>query len=437
MKFSDFPLLPCRLARLCAKTFTKVILCLGIISVVSGSARADMLVQPNDSIAFCGDSITEQRIYTCFVEDYLLMCQPTAGHMMTQMGWGGEQAAGLLARLDSDFYPFKPTFATTCYGMNDGHYVAITPEIADTYLKDQTAIIDSLKQHGVRTIIIGSPKCVDTVTYLRQKTDGVTYNKTLSALADIDRDIAKKENIPYADVYEQTFAAMKKAKKTYGENYVFGGNDGVHPGPNGQLVMAYAFLRAMGCNGAIATLTVDLGSHQAQVTPGQKIVSFENNDLEVESTRYPFCFKNGPADPLAAAPMRKIIPFDQDLNRYLLVVTGLTSAKAKVTWGTESKTFSKSQLAAGINLAAEFPANPFVEAFEKVDAAVHNQQDNQLTMIKNFLHWRSLLEQISPNQSAAIASMIQDALHRSDTLFQAAASAVVPVRHKLLIDPAL
>jgi hypothetical protein len=72
-------------------------------------AKADFLIQPNDVVGIGGDSITQQHLYSAFMEEYLLMCQPTAGQKIVQFGWSGERAPGFLARLDTDVFPFKPT----------------------------------------------------------------------------------------------------------------------------------------------------------------------------------------------------------------------------------------------------------------------------------------------------------------------------------------
>src|SRR3954466_9242175 len=56
-------------------------------------ARAqDKHLQPGDTVAVIGDSITEQKMYSVFIEDYLLMCQPAAPARIMQFGWGGETA---------------------------------------------------------------------------------------------------------------------------------------------------------------------------------------------------------------------------------------------------------------------------------------------------------------------------------------------------------
>ena len=61
--------------------------------VASFAARAaDGKLEQGDYVAVIGDSITEQRLYSKFIEDYLLMCKPALDLRATQFGWGGETA---------------------------------------------------------------------------------------------------------------------------------------------------------------------------------------------------------------------------------------------------------------------------------------------------------------------------------------------------------
>jgi len=72
----------------------KILLAASLLLPFVAPARADFLVQPNDVVGIGGDSITAQHLYTAFMEDYLLMCQPTQGQSIVQFGWSGEQAPG-------------------------------------------------------------------------------------------------------------------------------------------------------------------------------------------------------------------------------------------------------------------------------------------------------------------------------------------------------
>jgi lysophospholipase L1-like esterase len=409
------------------------------VALLGLSARADFLVQPNDVVGIGGDSITEQHIYSADMEDYLLMCQPTPNQRIIQFGWSGEQAPAFLDRLNTDVLPFKPTVMTTCYGMNDGHYGPLTDDVANNYRKAQTAIVEALKAGGVRAIVLGSAKCVDTKTYHAQEASAAdVYNKTLGSLADIDRDIAAKEGVVYADVYGITLATMKKAKAKFGEDYPFGGGDGVHPDHAGHLVMAYAFLKALGCDGNIGTITVDFGLNQAIGSPGQEIVSYRDGTVTVKSTRYPFCLTGAPdaKETYFTAPIATCFPFNQDLNRYLLVVRGLTTPNAKITWGTTTRQYTAADLEKGINLAADFITNPFSDQFAKVDQAVRAQEDQEDMLSKTFMHNTPEWEKnFAPGANAAFDQVIAAGMAQHDALYQQAVSLVVPIQHMIKIEP--
>jgi lysophospholipase L1-like esterase len=404
-----------------------------------GPLRADFMVKPNDVVGIAGDSITEQHIYSAFMEDYLLMCQPTAGQKIVQWGWSGEQAPAFLARLNSDILPFKPTVVTTCYGMNDGHYGPLTDDTANTYRKAQTDIVEALKKAGVREIVLGSAKCVDSAMYKKGGPDGAAvYNKTLGQLADIDKEIAQKEGVAYADVYGATTDAMQKSKAKLGEDYVFAGNDGVHPGPNGHLVMAYAFLKALGCDGNIGTITVGPGLDKAEATAGHEIVSCQGGTVTVKSTRYPFCFTGelGSKEPGTTAAITEFFPFNEDLNRLMLVVKGLTAAKAKVTWGATTKEYTSAELASGVNLAKDFLQNPFSDQFAKVHAAVLVQESQETFLSKTFMHNLATGKaSLAPGNDELWDQLLDSGMKQHDLLYRKASDLVVPVTHTIKIEP--
>src|SRR5436309_11296314 len=112
--------------------------------------------------------------------------------------------------------------------------------------------------------------------------------------------------------------------------------------------MAYAFLKALGCDGEIGTITVDLAGNKATGSAGHEIKSVENGVVTIESSRYPFCFSGDPKSPDGTRSIIAFFPFNDDLNRFKLVVTGARSDQYKVTWGESSKEFSATELGKGI-----------------------------------------------------------------------------------------
>lgn len=413
---------------------------LGAVALVLASwscfqaSAAEPLLREGDHVAVIGDSITEQRLYSMFIEDYLLMCKPAAGLRATQFGWGGETAHGFNGRMANDMLPFGATVATTCFGMNDGGYAPLDPTRAKWYRTAQKAIVDQLKRAKVRVIVVGSPGCVDADTYGRHNPQAAaTYNQTLAQLRDIAREVAQQEGVVFADVHTPLFEAMNRAKAKYGKKY-FIAADGVHPDRNGQLVMAYAFLKALGCDGQIGTITVDLASGKAEATDGHRVLGGSVGEVELESTKYPFCFYGDPSQPGSTRSLLEFVPFNDDLNRFRLIVRGLTSEKAKVTWGTVSREFPAAALAAGINLAAEFLDNPFSKSFQQVEAQVAKQQQMEVGLIKNAMHSLPIYRQLAPSEGDSLDRIAKTLLERDREARDASAAAVVPVRHRLKIE---
>src|SRR2546423_7520963 len=76
---------------------------------------AGLLLKKGDRLAICGDSITEQKMYSRVMEDYLTMCVPELEVTVRQYGWGRGEGAGFLARLGHDWLGFPPDHVPARY----------------------------------------------------------------------------------------------------------------------------------------------------------------------------------------------------------------------------------------------------------------------------------------------------------------------------------
>jgi lysophospholipase L1-like esterase len=395
-----------------------------------------------DRLAICGDSITEQKMYSRIMEDYLTMCAPELEVTVRQYGWSGERAPGFLARMTNDCLRFKPTVATTCYGMNDHEYRPYEERIGQTYRESSTAVVEAFKANGVR-VVQGSPGCVGKIPFWVKSATGTVedLNLNLCRLRNIGIEIAQQEKVGFADVFWPMLTTGVAAQKEFGTNYAIAGKDGVHPAWAGHSVMAYAFLKALGVNGEIGTLTVDLKRNKMKTAKGHEVVSAKDGAFEVRSSRYPFCacIENAPAgdsyptcdkddsssDNSIRSPMT-LIPFDQQLNRLMLIAKNGKAAGYLVTWGAQSKHFTAEQLAKGVNLAAEFPVNPFCAPFGKVDAAVAAKQAYETKQIKEIFR--------SPEAKSDMEAIAARTEREREPLAEAIKSAFVPVTHTIKIQ---
>jgi lysophospholipase L1-like esterase len=401
-----------------------------IVSLILASpAFAETQLPPNARVAIIGDSITEQKLYSRFIETYLLGCTGRKDIRCFQFGWSGETAQGFSSRLENDLSVFNPTVATTCYGMNDGRYVPYDPSIGASYEKWMRLVLEGLKKVGVTHIVAGSPGAVDTRWFVKSGATADQYNDTLAHLRDIDKKLAAEYHAAFADVHDEMIHAMAAAKAKLGADYDVGGRDGVHPGANGHLLMAAAFLKGLGLDGNIGDITIDLkgassGSEGHAVTGSHGIA-------EIESIKLPFFLE---------PEMRKITAFcqfNEELNRYTLRVKNITTAKAKVTWGTEVKEFTKEQLAAGINLAVEFDKSPLDNAFIQLVIAVNAKQAYETPMIKGMItNFRNFTNdaKADPELAAALNTLKQKMIDKQEKLDAAAHALLVPVKHTIKVE---
>jgi hypothetical protein len=122
-----------------------------------------------------------------------------------------------------------------------------------------------------------------------------------------------------------------------------------------------------------------------------------------------------------------LVPFNQELNRLTLVVKNGKAKNYRVTWGTESRRFTAEQLAKGVNLAEEFPSNPFGEAFAKVDSAVAAKQAFETKQIKQIFR--------KPEAKADMERVAAETEKERQPLADAIHNAFVPVTHTIKIVP--
>jgi hypothetical protein len=387
------------------------------------------VLRPGDRLAICGDSITEQRMYSRIIETYLTVALPELNISTRQYGWSGEQASGFLHRMTNDVLRFHPTVATTCYGMNDFHYRPYELGIGQVYASNMTDVVSAFESAGTR-VVVGSPGCMGfTVPPWGNFVRGTSLERNISlcALRDIDINIAEVERTGFADVFWNMYVAQYTARDWYGTNYAFAGKDSVHPAWAGHLVMAYAFLKALDLPGAIGTFTVDLRGNKAIVSPGHELVSFQNGELTIKSARYPFCATGDLNNSDSIRSGMSLVPFNQDLNRLTLIVKGANAKNYEVTWGALRRIYSAEQLAKGVNLAAGYEINPFSEAFAAVDRAVAKKQEYETQQIKTYFHGDA--------GKTDMEKTVTDTEKTREPLVAAIKEAFVPVTHTIIITP--
>jgi hypothetical protein len=169
-----------------------------------------------------------------------------------------------------------------------------------------------------------------------------------------------------------------------------------------------------------------LKSNKASASKGHEIISFNDGDLKIKSARYPFCAAGDPTKDDNIRSAMGLVPFNNELNRLMLVVKKGNAKNYKINWGDETKTYTAKQLEAGVNLADEFQVNPFSDAFAKVDAAITAKQSYETKQIKQTFR--------SPEAAADMEAVAAKTEAEREPLVAATKAAFVPVTHTIRIS---
>src|SRR3981081_1379511 len=85
---------------------------------------ADFFFKDGDKAVIIGDSITEQHLYSNYVEMWTVTRFPKWNITFRNSGIGGDRSTGGNARFKRDVVSHNATAMTVDFGMNDGGYKA-------------------------------------------------------------------------------------------------------------------------------------------------------------------------------------------------------------------------------------------------------------------------------------------------------------------------
>jgi lysophospholipase L1-like esterase len=348
-------------------------------------------LKEGDRVVFYGDSITDQRLYTVFVETYVVTRFPHLLVRFVHSGWGGDRVTGggggpIDLRLKRDVFAYKPMVMTIMLGMNDAGYRAWDEALFKTYAAGYEHIVDSVRNAlpGIRITVI-QPSPYDDVTRAPNFESG--YNVVLIRYGQFVKELGARHGLTVADMNTPVVAMLEKANAADPELAKRIVPDRVHPNDSGHLIMAEALLKAWNSPALVAAVEIDAASPRVVRAENTKVtglgagqgVSWTETD---EALPLPLPIPLDSMDKDFALAVHSS-DFIEALDQEPLKVTGLTAARyALKIDGEKVGDFTKEQLAEGINLALE--STPMLKQASSVHDLTVNHND------VHFARWREI-----------------------------------------------
>jgi lysophospholipase L1-like esterase len=332
-------------------------------------------LRSGDRIVFYGDSITEHRYYTMFVETYVLTRFPSWQMRFFNAGWGGDKVSGapgrpIDVRLRRDVVAHLPTVVTVMLGMNDAGWRAFDPQLFTDFSQGYEHIADVLQTSLPRArVTLLRPSPFDDVAQAPRFPGG--YNEVLQRYGDFVANLAQRRGMAVADLNAPVVEAVTRATEADEEQAKKIMGDRAHPSSAGHLLMAMAMLRAWNAPSFVTTVDIDAVNLQAvrsvnsSVTQVRRVATTsaksaanaqapgaqEDATLTWTQQDKALPFPLNRADSTTALVLRSS-DFDQVLNNQTLRVAGLRKSNYRLKINKyQIGVFSADQLLNGINLA--------------------------------------------------------------------------------------
>jgi lysophospholipase L1-like esterase len=331
----------------------------------------DALIHDGDRIVFLGDSITEQRLYTTYLEAYTLARFPEMKLTFRNVGWGGDTSwlrqrshpdenalfaanpdkqqamveKAVKQGLERDVLPLHPTLVTIDFGMNDHSYQKFREDIFRAYVRSQTQLTKDLQAAGAKVVLLTT----QPIEEKRSDPDKDERNQSLRKFSDGLKDVATRENALYVDQFDPYMAILLRERAANPPSFI-GAGDAVHPGPTGHTLMAWAILKGVSAPADVSEAELSLPGGTVAAAEHCAISNVKVADGGVSFDRLDEALPM-PIDARAQAALQ-LAPVLADLSRYQLRVTGLAVGNYEVKIDGESAArLSGEKLAEGLNLS--------------------------------------------------------------------------------------
>jgi lysophospholipase L1-like esterase len=360
-------------------------LCALVLAACTTTAHCQKFaLKDGDTVVFYGDSITAQRLYTKYVEEFLLTRYPKLHLRFVNAGVPGDTVhggyAGTMAeRVQRDVAPFQPAMITVMLGMNDGGWGQGSPQIDVAFQMGYRSLLDALhKAAPGAALTLIAPTPYDEITH---GTEFPGYSRVIDKFADdvsrigAELQVSGDKTVLLADFHRPLTDSLKRAKTQFPQLAPLIIPDRIHPSETGHWIMAESLMSAWHINPVVSRLALDAGRVEVISKDRTTVTNLERLGDGLKWTQIddalplPLDFNN------AMTPMLLKISDIIQLNQMILRIESLKPGQYELSIdGKAVSTFSREELQRGVNLALY--KTPMLDQARAIDS----QEDQRVTL---------------------------------------------------------
>lgn len=329
-----------------------------LLLLMLGAAESygqEFALHEGDRVVLYGDSITAQRLYTRFAEDFILTRYPQMHVTFWNAGVPGDTVYGgytgdMPTRVKRDVLPHRPSVITIMLGMNDGYYMAFNQKYLDIYKDGYRKLLDAIQTSApTARVTLISPTPYDEITH---GTEFAHYNEVVSRHADFVKELASSSRLGFCDFNQVETVLLTAGTK---KNASLAGllvPDRIHPAEASHWVLAAALMRSWGVSPVVSSVKIDAATAKTAEIENTQVTDLAEKDGKLQWSQ------TDNALPLPLQLDDGMIQFVLSISdvaamdQQLLSVSGLSEAQYALNIdGKKTASFSREQLSSGVNLA--------------------------------------------------------------------------------------
>ena len=383
--------------------FTQVFLSFQELNAQEESSK---IFESGNTICFLGDSITHGGQYHEFLQLFYATRYPNLKLTFHNCGISGDNAEGMIHRLDKDVFIHKPSHVFFMTGMNDViRTLYFEGEASDEIEKNRKKALNEYKQNihildkkfeasDIRPLYL-TPSIYDQYSKIERK-NNMGCNDALIECSTHLKKIAKQRNTTVIDLNYSMKHIMKRELQN-DSLFTIVGKDRVHPETTGHFVMFHEIISNIESPSIVSEILIDLNQDNFTETKNCIINNFEfsSDDISFNCVQNSLPFPTNKGIDKALS----LVPFENDFNKEILQIKGIKNGEYDLfIQGVFIKNYSAEQLKGGVNLSTQVNTPQYKQALDVMKLCEDYRKTSYQLRAVPFMEYKYLRDYIGDNQ---------------------------------------
>tara|TARA_Y100000385_G_scaffold94283_1_gene97458 strand:- start:221 stop:1606 length:1386 start_codon:yes stop_codon:yes gene_type:complete len=383
--------------------FTQVFLSFQKLNAQEESSK---IFESGNTICFLGDSITHGGQYHEFLQLFYATHYPNLKLTFHNCGISGDNAEGMIYRLDKDVYIHKPSHVFFMTGMNDViRTLYFAGETSNEIVQNRKKALDEYKRNihildkkfetsDIRPIYL-TPSIYDQYSKIERE-NNKGCNDALIECSTYLKKIAKQRNITVVDLNSSMKHIMERELQN-DSLFTIIGKDRVHPETTGHFVMFYQIISTIESPSIVSEISIDLSQNNLIKTKKCVVENFQ-----VSSNNISFnCLEKSLPYPTNKTidKAKSLVPFENDFNKETLQIKGLKNGEYDLfIQDIFIDSYSTEQLEYGVNLSTQVNTPQYKQALDVMKLCEDYRKTSYQLRAVPFMEFKYLRDYSGVNQ---------------------------------------